>query len=386
MFLFAEGDKMFKFIDDDVVCMERALELAKNAEGDTSPNPMVGAVIVNQFGEIVGEGWHHKAGEPHAEINAINEAKDKAKGGTIYVTLEPCSHYGRTGPCCDAIIRAGIKKVVYAVADPNPLVAGQGAKRLTDAGIEVECGICEKEAAKLNEKFFLWITKKRPFISVKYAMTLDGKIAVANGDSQWVTGEEALTYSHYLRKTHDAILVGKNTIIEDDSQLTTRLVKGKNPLRIVLDSNLNIPLTARVLSDDAPTVIAISEDFQSPKIDIFEKLPNVEIWRLPVRPEGGLCIKTLIAKLAEKQITSLLIEGGSSVHGAFFDEGLVDRVYAFVAPKIVGGEGVYTPIRGKGKNLMDEAELLKDVEVVNLGKDLLITGRLEERNKCLPDL
>ena len=215
---------------DDELYMRQALALACLAEGDTSPNPMVGAVIVSADGEVVGEGYHHKAGQPHAEINALKEAKKLARGGTIYVTLEPCSHFGRTGPCCEAIIAAGLKRVVAAVEDPNPKVAGNGFKRLRDAGIEVTVGVCAEEARLLNEKFFHWIVTGRPFVSMKYAMTLDGKIATRTGDSKWITGEDARAYGHYLRKAHDCILVGKNTVLADDPELTTRLVEGRTGL------------------------------------------------------------------------------------------------------------------------------------------------------------
>lgn len=224
-FILLEGDILARMTDE--AYMQRALELALQAEGNTSPNPMVGCVIVDAEGNIVGEGYHHKAGEPHAEVNALAEAKQMAQGATAYVTLEPCAHYGRTGPCCVALARAGIGKVVVACLDPNPKVAGQGLEYLRLQGIEVVTGVCEKEAKRLNERFFTWITKQRPFITLKYAMTLDGKIATATGDSKWITGEEARTFAHRLRKQHDAVLVGIGTVLEDDPELTTRLVRGK---------------------------------------------------------------------------------------------------------------------------------------------------------------
>ena len=245
-FILLEGDILARMTDE--AYMQRALELALQAEGNTSPNPMVGCVIVDAEGNIVGEGYHHKAGEPHAEVNALAEAKQMAQGATAYVTLEPCAHYGRTGPCCVALARAGIGKVVVACLDPNPKVAGQGLEYLRLQGIEVVTGVCEKEAQRLNERFFTWITKQRPFITLKYAMTLDGKIATATGDSKWITGEEARTFAHRLRKQHDAVLVGIGTVLEDDPELTTRLVRGKNPVRVVLDSSLKISLMAAVLN------------------------------------------------------------------------------------------------------------------------------------------
>ena len=361
---------------DDIKFMRRALELAQMAEGDTSPNPMVGAVIVDGDGNIVGEGYHHKAGQPHAEINTLAAAGDKAKGATVYVTLEPCSHYGRTGPCCEALIKAGVKRVVSAVTDPNPLVAGRGLNRLREAGIEVTEHVCEDEAKKLNEKFFFWITHKRPFVSLKYAMTLDGRLAAAGGDSKWITGTEARTYAHYLRKTHDAVLVGKNTVLQDDCELTTRMVEGKNPIRIVLDSKATIPLNAKILNGEAKTIVAVSEAVPQDKLDELQKLTTVEVLKLPQR-NGHLDLQALLEKLAAMEITSVLLEGGSEVHGAFNDAGLAERVYAFIAPKIIGGKNAIGPVGGIGSTDMGKALKLHGVEYKQLGADFLITGRTE---------
>ena len=361
---------------EDIKFMRRALELAQMAEGDTSPNPMVGAVIVDGDGNIAGEGYHHKAGQPHAEINALAAAGDKAKGATVYVTLEPCSHYGRTGPCCEALIKAGVKRVVSAVTDPNPLVAGRGLNRLREAGIEVTENVCEDEAKKLNEKFFFWITHKRPFVSLKYAMTLDGRLAAAGGDSKWITGTEARTYAHYLRKTHDAVLVGKNTVLKDDCELTTRMVKGKNPVRIVLDSNAAIPLNAKILNGEAKTIVAVSEAAPQDKLNELQKLTTVEVLKLP-QQNGHLDLQALLEKLAAMEITSVLVEGGSEVHGAFIDAGLAEKVYAFIAPKIIGGKEAIGPVGGIGGTDMGKALKLRNVEYQQLGTDFLITGRTE---------
>ena len=358
---------------NDEMYMRRALELALMAEGDTSPNPMVGCVIVDEDGEIVGEGYHHKAGEPHAEVNALAEAKENARGATAYVTLEPCSHYGRTGPCCVALAKAGIKRVVVACLDPNPQVAGQGIEYLRLQNIEVEVGVCEEEAKRLNERFFTWITQGRPFITLKYAMTLDGKIASYIGDSKWITGEEARTFAHRLRKQHDAILVGIGTILEDDSELTTRMVKGKNPVRIVLDTNLKISLMAAVLNPAADTIIVTSLDSDEVKGEAIASLPNVELIRLPLFDEK-IPLPLVIEELAKRNITSLLVEGGSEVLGSFKDIGLADRVYAFIAPKIVGGSGAVTPIGGEGSDLISEGWQLEQVEYKLFGQDLMITG------------
>ena len=361
---------------DDIKFMRRALELAQLAEGDTSPNPMVGAVIVDDSGNIVGEGYHHKAGQPHAEINALAAAGAKAKGATIYVTLEPCSHYGRTGPCCEALIKVGVKRVVSAVTDPNPLVAGRGLNRLREAGIDVTEHICEDEARQLNEKFFFWITHKRPFVSLKYAMTLDGRLAAAGGDSKWITGTEARTYAHYLRKTHDAVLVGKNTVLRDDCELTTRMVKGKNPIRIVLDSKASLPLSAKILNGEAQTIICVSKEAPQEKLAALQGLKNVEVLTLP-EAGGKLDLNALMQELAAKEITSVLVEGGSEVHGAFIDAGIGERVYAFIAPKIIGGANAIGPVGGAGKTDMAQALKLRDVECKQLGADFLITGRTE---------
>lgn len=360
--------------------MQRALALAVKAEGDTSPNPMVGCVIVDDEGNIVGEGYHHKAGEPHAEVNALAEAKHLAKGATAYVTLEPCAHYGRTGPCCVALARAGIKKVVVACTDPNPKVAGQGIEYLRLQGVEVVTGVCEKEALRLNERFFTWITKERPFITLKYAMTLDGKIATANGDSKWITGEAARTFAHRLRRQHDAVLVGIGTVLADDPELTTRMVQGKNPVRVVLDTKLRISLMATVLNPAAETIIFTGMEADEDKANALNALPNVEVVRLSAE-EGKLPIAKVVAALAERGITSLLVEGGSSVHGAFYDAGLADRVYAFVAPKIIGGKNALTPVGGAGSEFVAEGWLLEEVEVQKLGTDIMVTGLVPERNK-----
>ena len=357
--------------------MRRALELAVKAEGDTSPNPMVGCVIVDADGNIVGEGYHHKAGEPHAEVNALAEAKQLAQGATAYVTLEPCAHYGRTGPCCVALARAGIKKVVVACTDPNPKVAGQGIEYLRLQGIEVVTGVCEKEALRLNERFFTWITKGRPFITLKYAMTLDGKIATQSGDSKWITGEEARTFAHRLRRQHDAVLVGSGTVRADDPELTTRMVRGKNPVRVVLDTHLSLSLMSTVLNPAAETIIFTSEFADEVKGEALNALPNVEVVRL-FTIEGRLPLRKVVAKLAERGITSLLVEGGSAVHGAFFDEGLADRVCAFIAPKLIGGRRALTPVGGDGYDIVAMGWQLEEVEVMQLGSDIMMTGRVPE--------
>ena len=358
--------------------MERALELALMAEGNTSPNPMVGCVIVSDDGEIVGEGYHHKAGEPHAEVNALAQAKQQAIGATAYVTLEPCAHYGRTGPCCVALAKAGIKKVYCACLDPNPKVAGKGVEYLRLQDVEVEVGLCEKEAKRLNEKFMTWITLQRPFISMKYAMTLDGKLATQTRDSKWITGEEARTFAHRLRKQHDAILVGIGTVLADDPELTTRLVRGKNPIRIVLDRDLKISPMAQVLNPAAETIIFTSLEADKVKEETLTVFPNVSVVRVPAMGKQ-LILEYVIQELANRNITSVLVEGGSEIHGAFRDDDLVDRVYAFIAPKICGGRHALSPVAGSGIDNMQDAWNLEEVEIEQFGQDIMLTGLVPKK-------
>jgi len=357
--------------------MKLALELAEKARGCTSPNPLVGCVIVSPEGEIVGRGYHHKAGQPHAEINAMADAGDKVKGATAYVTLEPCSHYGRTGPCCEALIKAGIKKVVAAADDPNPKVAGRGFARLREAGVEVVRGVLAKEAYRQNEVFMHWMTTGRPFVVMKYAMTLDGKIATASGDSQWISNEKSRTYAHYLRSIYDAILVGKNTVLNDDPSLTVRLVEGKNPLRIVLDSKCQLPLDRKVFRDGAAdTLVVTGPKADKEKAAALAKLPRVKVLTVP-ETDGHLDLGTLLDTLGNQEITSVLVEGGSKVHGAFLDQKLVDRVYAFVAPCLIGGRDNLTAVGGEGAEAMDKRVTLSEVQIKTFDSDVLITGVVE---------
>ena len=356
--------------------MRRALELAKKAEGCTSPNPLVGCVIVDAEGRTVGEGWHHKAGTPHAEIHAIAGMRAKhAQGHTAFVTLEPCSHWGRTGPCCEALIQAGIKRVVAAMEDPNPKVAGNGFRRLRNSGVEVIVGICEKEARRLNEHFLLWVKQKRPFVSLKFAETLDGKLATWARDSHFVTGQEAHVYSHYLRKIHDAILVGIGTVQDDDPELTTRLVEGKNPVRVVLDSRARIPLSAKVLQGETKTIIVTGSDAAAENCGKLRGLQNVEVITLPCE-NGKISIPALLQALYEHEIASVLVEGGSEALGSFLDARVADRVYAFIAPKLTGGKNALPAIGGKGISVMSECASVTEPELLTLGKDWLITGRI----------
>lgn len=356
----------------DDVHMRLALELAKGAMGQTSPNPMVGSVVVNN-GEIVGMGAHLKAGEPHAEVHALRMAGEKAQGATIYVTLEPCSHHGRTPPCVDAILAAGISRAVIATLDPNPLVAGGGVKKLQEAGVEVTVGVREAEARKLNEVFFHFITTGRPFVTVKTATTLDGKIAAKTGHSQWITGEKARHEVHQLRHWHDAILVGINTVIVDDPELTARLnEEARQPIRVILDSTLRIPLRAQVVTDKkAPTWIYTTRRASADKIEALKQQGVLVL----VLDANVIEIDRLLESLGKRGISSLLVEGGSGVNGAFFDARAIQKVISYLSCKLAGGAAAPAPFGGQGISRMNEAVWLDEIDVKQLDRyDLRISG------------
>ena len=360
--------------------MRLALDLAAKARGRTSPNPMVGAVV-EQKGEIVGRGCHLKAGTPHAEIHALNEAGEAASGATMYVTLEPCCHYGRTGPCTSAIINAGISRVVIAARDPNPLVAGGGVRLLRSAGIEVTTGVLEEEALALNEVFIKYITTSRPFVVAKAAVSLDGKIATRTGKSKWITGEEARAYGRQLRDWYDAIMVGIGTVLADDPALTTRLPDGggRDPVRIILDSKARIPLNARVLTQEsaAPTIIAVTTRAPREKLAALGSKNNVKVLVVNEGPQVDLV--GLMGILGAESITSVLVEGGALIHGSAFSARIVDKVAWFIAPKIIGGQDAPSPVGGLGVDTPAEATALERVKVSRLGVDLLIEGYLKYR-------
>ena len=352
--------------------MREALRIAEYARGRTSPNPLVGAVIVRD-GAIVASGWHRAAGEPHAEIHALRMAGELARGATLYVTLEPCAHHGRTGPCAEAVIAAGLARVVIALSDPNPLVAGRGIHLLTAAGIEVTTGICEDEARRQNEIFLKWVTTKRPFVTLKTAMTLDGKIASHTGASQWITGAAARARVHAYRNEYDAILVGIGTVLADDPSLTTRLEHGtgKNPLRIVLDSEARTPLDAKLVADGAaPTIIVVSERADHRRVNLLRAC-GAEVVTLGAQ---RVDIAVLLDYLGARDITSLFVEGGAAVNWSLLAGGSVDKVHAFIAPMLMGGETAKTPIGGTGFDSPQTALRLRDVTVEQLGADILVTG------------
>ncbi len=351
--------------------MELALNNAHVMKGQTDPNPLVGAVIVND-NRIVGVGAHLKAGEPHAEIHAIRMAGEYTKGGTIYVTLEPCSHQGRTGPCAVAIIEAGITKVVIATLDPNPVVSGNGVKILEQAGIEVVIGVHEEKSRKMNEVFNKFIVEIKPFITLKAGITLDGKIATHTSDSKWITSEEARHDVHKLRNEHMAILVGVNTVIADDPELTTRIPNGRNPIRVILDSTLRIPLTSKVVSDKlAETWIFTSKDYDTDK---KSALNHLGITVFHTTSSEFVNPTEVIEILGGKGISSLLIEGGGTINASFLEHHLIDKAVIYIAPKLVGGKQSPTFLEGTGFDKMDDAIELQDADIVKIGKDFKFVG------------
>jgi len=360
--------------DVDEKFMRLVLSLAEKARGRTSPNPMVGAVIVCD-GQLVGSGYHQKAGTPHAEIRAIAEAGEKANGATIYVNLEPCSHYGRTGPCTQAIIKAGLSRVVMAMLDPNPMVNGQGKAILESHGIQVKTGVLENEARKLNEAFIKYITTGKPFVILKTAMSLDGKIATSSGRSRWITSEESRRMVHKIRDEVDAIIVGVGTVIRDDPSLTTRLPDGdgRDAIRIILDSQARIPLESRVLNlnSSAKTIVAVTPSASEENIGGLEHRAEVLVVS---EKDGRVDLQDLMQKLGRREIMSVLIEGGAEVNASALKAGIVDRVMFFISPRLMGGSRSPGPIGGDGVEDPSEAIPLADVSVTRIGEDILVTG------------
>lgn len=353
--------------------MGQAIELAASADYHTSPNPMVGAVVVRD-GKVIGMGAHMRAGEPHAEVHALNTAGDAARGADLYVTQEPCSHHGRTPPCVDAVIAAGVRRVVVGMQDPNPKVDGRGIAALRAAGITVIGGVLEAKVRRLNEFFVKHVTTGLPFVTAKFAMSLDGRIATHSGESKWITSDEARQQVHRLRHMHDAILVGANTVLRDDPNLTTRLPEGgRSPLRVVVDSRLRVPYEARIFAQESGSVLlATSDRARGDRLREFEKR-GVPVVVLPA-DHGRVGLPDLLRHLGEHDTISLLIEGGSSMHGSAFDQHLVDKVVAFVAPRIIGGIEAPGAVGGHGVDALVDARPLRDVEVRGIGPDVMISG------------
>lgn len=358
----------------DTEYMELALDLAASAKGRTNPNPLVGAVIVKD-GVIVGTGLHRKAGEPHAEVHAFNMAGQHAEGATLYVTLEPCSHFGKTPPCANLVKESKVSRVVVAMQDPNPEVAGRGIRLLREAGIEVEVGVLEQQARKLNERFIHNMLTAKPFVISKYAMTLDGKLATHTGHSKWITGEAARHEVHKLRNEVDAILVGIGTVLADNPSLTTRLPEGggKNPIRIVLDRELRVPLDATVVqTDTAKTIIVTTDDANTEKI---VALQNQGVTLIFVsKNEFGLDINEMLDKLYILGITDVLVEGGGKVNASFLRAGLIDKYFIYIAPKLLGGRNSLTPVTGADVENMSDAIDVEFDGVIQIGADLCVTA------------
>ena len=361
--------------------MECALSLARLAMGYTSPNPAVGAVVVRD-GLAVGMGYTQPVGCEHAEVIALRQAGDKAQGATMYITLEPCCHHGRTPPCTEAIIDAGISEVYMALLDPNPLVSGRGAKRLKEIGIETHIGMCQQEACEINEAYIKHITTGLPFVVAKFAMSLDGKIATKTGDSKWITKEETRKYAHALRHTVDAIMVGVNTIVADNPRLTAKGCGGrggagkKQPLRLVIDSKGKVPLNAHIFEPPGEVLLAVTAPLDSVKKEKFRAV-GAEVVVLPASG-GSVDIVELLRLLGKRGIVTVLVEGGGKLLGSLFDRHLVDKVFAFIAPIIIGGYEAVS-VGGNGVDSMTQALRLSRVDIRSLGDDVLISGYVEKR-------
>lgn len=353
--------------------MRMALDLARKGKGWTTPNPLVGAVIVKD-GRVIGQGYHQKYGQPHAEVNAIASAKEDVTGATVYVTLEPCSHFGKTPPCSDLLIDKNIKRVVVGMLDPNPLVAGKGIERLRNNEIEVVTGVLEEESQKLNEIFIKYIVTKRPFVIMKNAMSLDGKIATVTGESQWISGESSRKQVHTLRHELAGIMVGIETIIKDDPQLTSRTLNSRNPIRIVVDSQLRIPLTSKVLTqqDEAKTIVATTKRANKEKLETLKQM-GIEVIMTKEKYER-VDLQELMKVLGTKEIDSILLEGGATLNFSALEEGIVDKIQSYIAPKIIGGKEAKTAVEGAGVQSLKNAYRIDRMTAVMVGEDLFVEG------------
>lgn len=366
---------------NDIDYMKKAISLAKRGEGFVNPNPMVGAVIVKD-NEIIGEGYHKIYGDLHAERNALANCIKSPVDSTIYVTLEPCCHYGKTPPCTEAIIKSGIKKVVIGSFDPNPMVAGKGIQCLKKAGIEVVEGFMKEECDEINEVFFHYITKKIPYVVMKYAMTMDGKIATSTGESKWITGEKARKNVHELRHKYSGIMVGVGTVIKDNPMLNCRLDNMKNPIRIICDTNLRTPIESNIVttSKEIETIIATSSNEES-LLKLY-KDKGCRIVKVSKKDEV-LDLKELMNKLGELNIDSILLEGGGTLNWSALNSGIVNKVQVYIAPKIFGGKNAKTPVEGLGIKEISKEIKLKNKVIKNIGDDILIES--EVINECLQE-
>lgn len=355
--------------------MRRAIELARNGTGWTNPNPLVGAVIVKD-GEIIGEGWHHKYGELHAEREALKDCLARGNdpaGADIFVTLEPCCHFGKQPPCSQALVEAGIKRVFVGSRDPNPLVGGKGNAFLRENGIEVTEDFLREECDALNPIFFHYITTKRPYVALKYAMTADGKIATKTGASKWITGEAARSYVHELRSRYAAILCGIGTVLADDPMLNCRLEGGHNPLRIICDSHLRIPLDCKIVQSakEIPTIIVCDDEADFAKRNSLEQA-GLEVLTLSSGKTGKIDLSELMKVLGERKIDSVLIEGGGQINFSALEAGIVNKIYAFIAPKLFGGSAAKSPVAGEGIAGVEEAFKFGLSKISRLGDDILL--------------
>jgi diaminohydroxyphosphoribosylaminopyrimidine deaminase/5-amino-6-(5-phosphoribosylamino)uracil reductase len=364
---------------DDVAYMTMALAQAEQGVGYTSPNPMVGAVVVKDD-RVVGRGYHKAAGSAHAEVNAIDDAGEKARGATLYVTLEPCNHTGRTPPCTEKIISAGIRRVVVAMADPNPGVAGGGNEYLASRGIEIKCGVLEEAARRLNESFIKHVVTGLPFVTLKCAATLDGRLATSTGDAKWITGPRSRQFVHQVRHEVDAIMVGLGTVIADDPQLTTRLddKTGRNPKRIILDTRLAIPDTAKVLRPvaDSDTIIVVGPGVSTEKKALLTR-KGAAILEMPLK-QGRIDLAPLMKRLGELNITSLLVEGGGRVLASALADGIADKILFFYAPKILGGDDGVPICRGIGAPQISDAVSITNIRVHRFDDDVMIEGYIKQ--------
>lgn len=360
---------------EDEKYMAMAIELAKKGYGYTAPNPVVGAVIVKD-GCMIGQGYHEKYGEPHAERNALASCTQSPKGATIYVTLEPCCHHGKQPPCTEAILQAGISRVVTGSGDPNPLVGGKGIQILKDHGIQVREHVMKEKCDALNQAFFHYIQTGRPYVTMKYAMTIDGKIAAYTGASKWVTGEEARHHVHEQRKKNTAIMVGIGTVLADDPMLNCRIEGGRDPVRIICDTHLKMPVTSKIVktAKDIPTIIACctaDEKLQRPYREAGCKILLTE------KKMNHIDLEQLMEQLGKEKIDSILLEGGGTLNWAALNAGIVQKIQAYIAPKIFGGTTAKTPVEGIGVEVPDQAFLIKNRTIRLLGEDLLVEGDVE---------
>jgi len=366
-------------LEEDQKYIKHAITLAKKGRGWVNPNPLVGAVIVKN-GKVIGEGYHEYFGGPHAEINAIEKATESVKDATLYVTMEPCSHHGKTPPCTEAIITSGIRKVVAGISDPNPLVNGKGLKILAGAGIEVRSGIGSAAITKMNEAFLKYIVTGLPFCVLKTAMTLDGKIATVENASRWISGEDSRKCVHELRQENSAVMVGINTVLYDDPLLNTRRIHKKNrdPLKIIVDTTGRIPLESKVLQMNPQlTILATSDKIDPAKKRDLERM-GAQVLICPLK-EGKVDLGYLMFSLGRMGIDSVMLEGGSSIAFSALMEGIVDKVISFIAPKIIGGAAAPSPVGGTGLPQMDEAIVVENWNYKRLGSDILIEGYIRKK-------